>query len=79
MPNDIAHISGNAAPEVKQTVAKPHLFFGMTSTSGKAKGFGDSIAARLVVTEVSIEKKAEEPQKREGRVVCELPVDEGVF
>jgi acyl-coenzyme A thioesterase 13 len=77
--DDIAHVFGSPAPDVKKIVVNPLLFPGITPTSGKAKGFGCSIAARLVITEVSIEKKAEEPQKQEGRVVCELPVEAGVF
>jgi acyl-coenzyme A thioesterase 13 len=75
--NDVAHISGNAAAELKRGISNPLLFIGKTSTAGKALCFGELIATRLIVTEVSIEKKAEEPQKQEARVVCEVTVAEG--
>jgi acyl-coenzyme A thioesterase 13 len=41
--------------------------------------FGDSIIRRLVVTQASVNQKAEEPLKQEGRVVCELIVTEGMY
>ncbi|KAF8644452.1 hypothetical protein AX16_008451 [Volvariella volvacea WC 439] len=41
--------------------------------------FGDSIVKRLMTTEVSINQKAEEPKKLEGRVVCEITVDEDMI
>ena len=40
--------------------------------------FGQSIQRRLKVVEVSVNKKAEEPKKLEGRVVLETVVEEGM-
>lgn len=44
--------------------------------------FSDSFAApigqRTSITEVSVVKKAEEPEKLEGRVVCEVVVECGM-
>ncbi|KAJ7290642.1 HotDog domain-containing protein [Mycena rebaudengoi] len=41
--------------------------------------FGDSIIQGLVVTHASVEKKADEPLKTEGKVICELVVTEDML
>lgn len=68
-------IAGNAQDEVKEMLSSiPTLF--ATRRSNKPT-FGDSIVERLVVTHASLDAKADEPLKKEGRVVCELIVTEG--
>ncbi len=44
-----------------------------------SNGFGVAIGSRVEVTEISAVKKVGEPQKMEGRVVCEVTVDEGIY
>lgn len=76
---DISGISGNASDEVKQTLSDAHAFFNNRTLIGDVKGpiFGEAITRRVVVTEVSVDKKVEEPLKMEGRVVCEITVEDG--
>jgi acyl-coenzyme A thioesterase 13 len=76
---DIAHISGNASEEVKRLLANPGAFFTNLPLDLKGPIFGQSITERLVVTEISVDKKADEPKKLEGRVVCEITVEEGIL
>lgn len=72
---DISTISGNAPPAVKKAVANPRAR--VTTSDHAGRRFADSVGGRLRVTEVSINQKAEEPEKLEGRVVCDLTVEEG--
>ncbi|KAJ6542645.1 HotDog domain-containing protein [Mycena capillaripes] len=67
-------ISGNVEPELLEAFADLPTMFGLNRK--EKPGFGDSILRALVVTEASIQKKAEEPLKQEGRVVCEIVVTE---
>ena len=75
---DISHISGNASDEAKRifSLLTNFLTIGSPGTSGPT--FGDSIVRKLVVTEISIEKKAEEPKKLECRFVFETTVEDGL-
>jgi acyl-coenzyme A thioesterase 13 len=73
---DISHITGNAPDDVKRFVASSHKIFKQNKAQGPL--FGEEIHKRMVVTEVSIVPKAEEPKKHEGRVVLETDVAEGV-
>ncbi|KAG5644819.1 hypothetical protein DXG03_007641 [Asterophora parasitica] len=76
---DIDRISGNAPDDVKAVVADTSVFFVLARNIEGVNGpiFGEAITKRLVVTEVSVDKKIEEPSRMEGRVVCELTVEDG--
>jgi hypothetical protein len=77
-------IAGNAPDDIKRFLGN---FSDMLHRKGnfedreapprKANFFGEDIMKRMAVKEVSIIQKAEEPLKMEGRVVCEMTVDEG--
>ena len=71
---DVSHISGSASDEIKQAFSSPASFL-MPAESGPI--FGDSIVKKLVVTQISIDKKVEEPRKLECRFVLELTVETG--
>ncbi|KAH8108368.1 HotDog domain-containing protein [Phellopilus nigrolimitatus] len=64
-------IAGNASDEIKQ-----HLAGILFTFMGRGKGFADAIGGRVKIIEVNIQEKAEEPQKREGKVVCEIDVED---
>ncbi|KAJ7619444.1 HotDog domain-containing protein [Roridomyces roridus] len=66
-------ITGNAPDEVKEVLSNIPNLFG-AQQANVAGGFGDSIVQRLQVTHASLEAKADEPMKKEGKVVCELEV-----
>lgn len=72
-------IAGNVSEELKEQFSDLHSLFGMKLEGAAMPLFGDSIIRRLQVTEISIQKKAEEPLKDEGRVVLEIEVREGGF
>jgi len=82
--NDISQIEGNASPEVKQGLSselqalrrtRTHV----TQTGNPFRGFETEMACRMQLTEISVLRKAEEPEKLEARVVLEVIVDEGAF
>ncbi|KAF8076883.1 HotDog domain-containing protein [Lyophyllum atratum] len=75
---DVSKIAGNASDDVKSAVADTSFYYAYAHTLDGVTGpiFGESIMKRVVVTEVSVEKKAEESKKLEGRVVCELTVED---
>ena len=72
---DVSHISGNASDEIKQLFSSPG-FLMPTEASGPI--FGDSIVKKMVITEISIDKKVDEPRKLECRFVFELTVENGM-
>ena len=72
---DISHIAGNASDDIKHIVGNPGEFFKSHHT--KEFRFGESIQKRMKVVEVSLNRKAEEQNKSEARVVVELDVTEG--
>lgn len=74
-PIDISHIKGNAPDDVKRLLASSYKIFKGKEDMGNL--FGEEIHKRMVVTEVSVVPKAEEPKKKEGRVVVEMEVFEG--
>lgn len=74
LKQDVSHITGNVSDEVKQAYGNPADVF---LRRGSKPSFGESILKRMVVTEISVEKKVEEPQKLEGRFVCELTIEDG--
>lgn len=77
---DASKIGGNASIETKEALADVPLFYGIyTGSVHKGPIFAEDIHDRLRVTEISINKKAEEPNKLEGRVVQELTVEEGEY
>lgn len=67
-------IAGNGSPQAKQSIANILHFFSYTGT-----GFANSVGQRVKVIEVSVNKKAEDPVKLEGRVVCEIETLQGSF
>ncbi|KAF5388333.1 hypothetical protein D9615_000806 [Tricholomella constricta] len=75
----IEQISGNAPKHVKAAVANTSMFYAHHIEGVTGPIFGESITKRMVVTEVSVDKKLEEPSRLEGRVVCELTVDEDMI
>ncbi|KAH6912466.1 HotDog domain-containing protein [Coprinopsis sp. MPI-PUGE-AT-0042] len=74
---DISHIIGNAPDNVKRVVASSPKIFKQIPSQGPI--FGEEIHKRMVVTEVSIIPKIEEPKKNEGRVVIEMEVAEDML
>ena len=70
---DASKIAGNVSDDMKKMLVhslKKHI-----DITGRM--FGGSIFGRTMVTEVSILAKADEPERLEARVVCELDVEEG--
>lgn len=73
-------IGGNASIETKEALSDLPLFYGIYTTSiHKGPIFAEDLHKRLKVTEVSVNKKVEEPNKLEGRVVLEMRVEEGTL
>lgn len=65
-------IDGNCAPETKLMVSRwLHMF------THRGTAFGDRTGRRVKITDVSVNAMPNEPERREGRVVAELTVDEG--
>ena len=63
------NISGNTSEEVKM---------GLASVIGvHIRGYNDNIGSRIKIISADVQEKAEEPQKLEGKVVCELTVEKG--
>ena len=71
---DVSQVAGNASDDIKRFL-DPTLIY-LSSERAKTS-FGAPITQRIRLSEVSIVKKAEEPTKEEGRVVCLLTVGEG--
>ncbi|KAJ7353557.1 HotDog domain-containing protein [Mycena albidolilacea] len=67
-------IPGNLDPAMQEAFADISTLFGLNRL--ERPGFGDSIIRGLVITHASVDNKAEEPLKKEGKVVCELTVTE---
>ncbi|KAF9480158.1 hypothetical protein BDN70DRAFT_877903 [Pholiota conissans] len=77
---DISHIAGNASDEIKQIVGDPGGFLtGRRNPQHNGPIFGEEIQRRLKVTEISIQKKAEEERKLEARYVVEIIVEEDML
>ncbi|KAF7326867.1 4HBT domain-containing protein [Mycena venus] len=70
-------IPGNCDAATQDVFSNLPYLFGLDHF--EKPGFGDSIIRALVVTHASVDRKAEEPLKQEGRVVCELTVTEGML
>jgi acyl-coenzyme A thioesterase 13 len=73
-PSLTAHIDGNAPVSIKELPVKWLAIF-----RSRGNGFCHDIAERVVVTEVSIGPRIENPEKIEGKVVCEVEVRPGKF
>ncbi|KAJ7158290.1 HotDog domain-containing protein [Mycena crocata] len=71
-------IEGNANEDIKDLFSNLSILYGSQRVSDKP-AFGDSMIERFVVTYASIDNKAEEPAKQEGRFVCELIVTEDML
>ena len=72
-PDRYKRIAGNASDKAKK---------GVTVMQGicmrrNGKGFGDAIGGRLDIVSADVLRKADEPEKLEGKVVCEIGVEEG--
>ncbi|KAJ2923318.1 hypothetical protein H1R20_g2829, partial [Candolleomyces eurysporus] len=63
------HIEGNAPVSIKELPVKWLAIF-----RSRGNGFCNHIAERVVVKEVSIVPRIEDPEKIEGKVVCEVDV-----
>ncbi|KAJ6476211.1 HotDog domain-containing protein [Mycena sanguinolenta] len=70
-------ITGNVDPATKEIFSDIPQLFGMNRS--EKLGFGDSVVRGLVVVHASVDNKADEPLKQEGRVVCELTVTEDML
>uniref|UniRef100_A0A0W0GA83 Uncharacterized protein n=1 Tax=Moniliophthora roreri TaxID=221103 RepID=A0A0W0GA83_MONRR len=57
-------------------LADPTTLEDVSGQGQLVKGFGHDIISRMVVTEVSVNKKQEEPLKQEGRVVVKMKVEQ---
>ncbi|THV03372.1 hypothetical protein K435DRAFT_775049 [Dendrothele bispora CBS 962.96] len=80
MPDlDISRISGNAPDEIKQALGDPTSFFNIYADGRLKQSFGYTIMERLEVVEIDIVSKAEEPSRKEGRVVCQVVIDEDML
>lgn len=71
-PDATANITGNASREVKEV---PIKWFRILRERGA--GFGYDIGRRVKVTEVAIEPNAQDPDRMESKLVCELMVTQG--
>ncbi|KAJ7777597.1 HotDog domain-containing protein [Mycena maculata] len=71
-------VTGNADEKVKEMLSDPTTVFGLRGPNHKPT-FGNSILERIIVTHASVDSKAEEPLKKEGRVICELIVTEDML
>lgn len=65
-------VTGSAPQDVKDRITQ--AFYGYIAVRC---GFGDFILKRTRITEISRCSKAEEPSRKEGRIVCELEVASG--
>ena len=73
-PSLTAHIEGNAPVSIKELPVK-----WLTIFRGRGNGFCYDIAPKVVVKEVSIVPRIENPEKVEGKVVCEVEITPGKF
>ncbi|KAF7968014.1 hypothetical protein HWV62_32181 [Athelia sp. TMB] len=73
---DSSLIAGNASQEVKDFLC--HVFLEVMTNGTDGSGFALSTGRRLKVREISYVSKAEEPSRKEGRVVFEITVDQGL-
>ncbi|KAF8180203.1 HotDog domain-containing protein [Pholiota molesta] len=71
---DTTHIAGNASDDIKQLLGNPGAFLTNRPTSHHGPIFAEDIQRRLKVTEISIQRKAEEERKMEARYVVEVEV-----
>ena len=76
---DTSKIAGNVSDDIKKIVGDLGRVFFRRSLGNDftSRIFGGPTLNRTTVTEVSVLAKAEEPEKLEARVVCELDVEEG--
>ena len=75
--SEILVFLGNASDEVKCKLGIPAKAYGHICV-GSNPIFADSIVKRMTVTEISIEKKVEEPQKSESQVICKITVEDSL-
>ncbi|KAH9482208.1 Acyl-coenzyme A thioesterase 13 [Psilocybe cubensis] len=75
---DTSKVAGNAPEEIKRILGDTRAFFAAFLKPGQKplNSFGKDIMERMVVTELAILQKAEEPSKLEGRAVLEVDVSE---
>jgi len=76
---DISRISGNASEKIKRYLSHPPSFFDIYAKGQLKHSFGHTIMERMDVQEISILNMAEEPSRKEGRVVCKVIVDEDML
>jgi len=71
----ISRIKGNASDDIKHTLGNLAIYFGTRLFEQPL--FGATIIDRLVCTEIFLDKKVDEPEKLEAKVIAELEVKEG--
>ncbi|KAF8510463.1 HotDog domain-containing protein [Hysterangium stoloniferum] len=71
---DPSSIQGNVPDELKLFVDSLLGRFMVDSL----RGFADDIGRRIKITEITVKPMENAPKKREGVVVCEIEVDEGM-
>lgn len=77
---DVSLVKGNASDDIKRMIGDPGGFFlRFRQQPESSPMFGEAICKRLVVTEISINAKAEEERKLEARLVLETDVQEGAW
>ncbi|KAJ7778458.1 hypothetical protein B0H16DRAFT_887373 [Mycena metata] len=61
--------------EIKRSLSDlSHVLGILPNLKNPRPQFGESIVAQLLVTHASVQRKLEEPLKKEGRVLCEIVV-----
>ncbi|KIO12364.1 hypothetical protein M404DRAFT_674051 [Pisolithus tinctorius Marx 270] len=73
---DISLIGGNVSTKLKQAFFDAFFARIKNAKAKRYKGFEPEIASRTVWMEMSMRKKAEEPEKLEARTVFEISVGE---
>lgn len=72
---DFSKIAGNAASDIKEFMST--IMWDVMTNKASGTGFARTVGRRLLMREISFVEKAEEPERKEGRVVIEITVDEG--
>ncbi|KAJ3501718.1 hypothetical protein NLJ89_g9215 [Agrocybe chaxingu] len=75
---DVNSVAGNAPDNIKRLLGNPRAFYESFQDPRKppVDYFGKAIEKRMVITEISILEKADEPNKLEGRAVLEIVVEQ---
>jgi acyl-coenzyme A thioesterase 13 len=75
---DASTITGSISDDIKRAIgASVDLMTVNQFVPPESMVFGESIQKRLKVVEISVKEKADEPKKKEARVVVEVDATEG--